>query len=161
MSDDENQFEQGNAGSSHTYTESAGSLKKGGYVMLKGHPCKITDVSTSKAGKHGHAKASIVGKDIFTNKTYEDSAPTSHNIDVPFVTKKEYTLMDIQGDGFVILMNEDGSTKEDLKLPETEDDFNLVKEIRDQFDAGKDLLISVLSAMGEEKIVGSREAQDK
>ena len=34
-------------------------------------------------------------------------------------------------------MNEDGSTKEDLKLPETEDDFNLVKEIRDMFDAGK------------------------
>jgi translation initiation factor 5A len=59
MSDDENQFEQGNAGSSHTYTEPAGSLKKGGYVMLKAHPCKITDVSTSKAGKHGHAKVLI------------------------------------------------------------------------------------------------------
>lgn len=82
-------------------------------------------------------QASIVGKDIFTNKTYEDSAPTSHNIDVPFVSKKEYTLLDIKGDGYVMLMNEDGSTKEDLKLPETEDDFNLVKEIRDQFDAGK------------------------
>lgn len=27
--------------------------------MLKGHPCKITDVSTSKAGKHGHAKVYI------------------------------------------------------------------------------------------------------
>lgn len=78
-----------------TYTESAGSLKKGAYVMLKGHPCKITDVSTSKAGKHGHAKASVFGKDIFTNKAYEDSAPTSHNIDIPFVSKKEYTLLDV------------------------------------------------------------------
>lgn len=71
MSDDENQFEQGNAGSSHTYTESAGSLKKGGYCMLKGHPCKITDVSTSKAGKHGHAKVFnlyIIG--IYCRKRY-------------------------------------------------------------------------------------------
>lgn len=56
MSDDEAQFDAGNAGSSYTYCVSAGSLKKGGYCMLKGHPCKISDVSTSKAGKHGHAK---------------------------------------------------------------------------------------------------------
>jgi translation initiation factor 5A len=34
--------------------------------------------------------------------------------------------MDIQADGFVVLMNDDGSTKEDMKLPETEDDFKLV-----------------------------------
>ena len=49
--------------------------------------------------------------------------------------------MDVQNDGFVILMNEDGSTKEDLKLPETEDDFKLVQEIRDMFDAGKYIFI--------------------
>lgn len=54
MSDDE--FQKGDAGSTHTYPEAAGSIKKGGYVMLKGHPCKCTDISTSKAGKHGHAK---------------------------------------------------------------------------------------------------------
>jgi len=34
--------------------------------MLKGFPCKVVDYSTSKAGKHGHAKATIVGVDIFT-----------------------------------------------------------------------------------------------
>lgn len=57
MSDDE--FQKGEAGSSYTYPESGGSLKKGAYAILKGHPCKIQDVSTSKAGKHGHAKVSI------------------------------------------------------------------------------------------------------
>lgn len=58
--------------------------------MLKGNPCKVTAYSTSKAGKHGHAKASIVGIDIFTGKKHEDSCPTSHNIDIPFVKKTEY-----------------------------------------------------------------------
>jgi translation initiation factor 5A len=36
------------------------------------------------------SQASVVGADIFTNKKYEDSFPTSHNVDVPFVKKKEY-----------------------------------------------------------------------
>lgn len=76
------------------------------------------EITTSKAGKHGHAKASIVGIDIFTDKKLEDSAPTSHNVSVPNVTRKELTLLDIAEDGFISLMNEDGSTKDDLKLPE-------------------------------------------
>lgn len=29
---------------------------QGHFVMLKGRPCKVADVSTSKTGKHGHAK---------------------------------------------------------------------------------------------------------
>jgi translation initiation factor 5A len=44
--------------------------------MIKGHPCKVSDYSTSKAGKHGSAKAHIVGNDIFTNKKVEDSVGT-------------------------------------------------------------------------------------
>ena len=34
-------------------------------------------------------QSSVVGVDIFTNKKYEDSFPSSHNVPVPFVTKKE------------------------------------------------------------------------
>jgi translation initiation factor 5A len=51
--------------------------------MLKGFPCKVTDFSTAKPGKHGAAKAAIVGHDIFTNKKYEDTAPTSATLYVP------------------------------------------------------------------------------
>ena len=57
--------------------------------MLKGHPCKVVDYSTSKTGKHGHAKAHIIGIDIFTGKKHEDLCPTSHNMSVPNVTKTE------------------------------------------------------------------------
>lgn len=81
------------------------------------------EITTSKAGKHGHAKANIVAVDIFTDKKYEDSAPTSHNVEVPNVTRKEFSLMDIAQDGFVTLLNDDGSTKEDLKMPEDPEVF--------------------------------------
>lgn len=43
---------------------------------------QVVDVSTSKTGKHGHAKCNFVGIDIFTNKKYEEMAPSSHNVEV-------------------------------------------------------------------------------
>lgn len=89
--------------------------------MIKGFPCKVNDYSTAKPGKHGSAKASIVGKDIFTNKTYEDTCPTSANVMIPIVTKTEYEVADVDEDDFVSLIQEDGSLKSDLKIPEDED----------------------------------------
>jgi len=60
-SEDNNNFEAGDAGSADAVPVQVGSVKKGGYCMLQGHPCKVTDYSTAKPGKHGSAKATIVG----------------------------------------------------------------------------------------------------
>jgi len=42
----------------------------------------VVDVSTSKTGKHGHAKCHFVALDIFTQKKMEELVPSSHNLDV-------------------------------------------------------------------------------
>lgn len=63
--------------------------------MLKGFPCKVIEYSTAKPGKHGSAKATMLGFDIFTNKKYEDSDSTDANIGVPVVTKEELEVADI------------------------------------------------------------------
>lgn len=153
MSDEEYEtFEQAASGASLFYPVQCSALRKNGFVNISGRPCKIVDMSTSKTGKHGHAKVNLVGIDIFTGKKYEDISPSTHNMDVPNVSRKEYQLIDIE-DGFLNMITDGGDTKNDVKLPEGE----LGDQIKEAFEAGKDILVTVVSAMNEEHALGMKE----
>merc|ERR1712063_226353 len=141
----------GNVGSLF-YPAQCSSIKKNHHVVIKEHPCKVVETSTSKTGKHGHAKVHMIGLDIFTGKKYEEICPSTHNMNVPNVNRNEYMIVDIQDDGFVSLLLENGDTKEDLKMPEGE----LGDQIRAGFDAGSEVLVTVLSAMGHEQIMSAK-----
>ncbi|KAG2076477.1 initiation factor 5a [Suillus decipiens] len=150
MSDDEQhnqQFEQASAGASLTFPMQCSALRKNGHVVIKGRPCKIVEMSTSKTGKHGHAKVHLVGVDIFTDKKMEDISPSTHNMDVPNVTRTEYQLLGVD-DGFLNLMNTDGGTKDDVKLP----DNKLGEEILAGFEVADTVMVTVTAAMGEEQV---------
>ena len=128
-------------------------------MCIKEKPCKVTAVSTSKTGKHGHAKCNFTALDIFTKKKYEDIIPATHTAHIPVVTRKDYDLIDISDDGFMTLMDEDGETKEDLKLPENPE--NYARELTQAFEAaseaGKGISVSVCSAMGHEQVMSHKE----
>lgn len=96
-----------------------------------------------------YAACSIL-KDIFNQRKLEDIVPSSHNSEVPHVKRTDYQLMDITDDGYVGLLTDSGDMRDDLKLPTHDDE--LVSRIKADFAAGKDLVVTVLSAMGEEQI---------
>ena len=55
-------------------------------------------------------------------------------------------------DGFAELMDDEGEPKDDLKVPE--DDVG--KEVNEKFNNGEQFYVTVLSACGEERIVGTK-----
>jgi len=149
MSDDET-FEQAGADGALTYPIQCSALRKNGYAMLKGKPCKIIDMSTSKTGKHGHAKVNLTGIDIFDGKKYEDMSPSTHNMEVPNVSRQEYNVVDVIDDGFIHLMDDQGEIREDLHCNHSDATRALHAEIKEKFDDGQDLLVTVIKALGRE-----------
>jgi translation initiation factor 5A len=127
-------------------------IKKGGYMMIKGFPCKVLQISVSKTGKHGHAKCNFVATDIFTGKKLEDMIPSSHGTTVPLVKKTEWEVIDIEGDELT-LMDEGGNQKTDLNLPSYPD--GLADQIREAWSGGENsVIVSVQSAVGIEQVIG-------
>ncbi|KAF1924906.1 eukaryotic translation initiation factor 5A [Didymella exigua CBS 183.55] len=158
MADDaqhEHTFESADAGASTTYPMQCSALRKNGFVCIKNRPCKIVEMTTSKTGKHGHAKVHLVAIDIFTSKKLEELCPSTHNMDVPNVRRQEYLLVDVSEDGFLSLMSDDGSTKDDVKVPDGEVGDKINKLFTEE---GKDTSVIVLTAMGEEAAIDAKEA---
>ena len=148
---DEFDFQSADAGVSETFPMQCSALRKGGFAMIKNRPCKIVEMSTSKTGKHGHAKVHLVTLDIFTGKKIEDICPSTHNMDVPNVKRKDYQLLAMEDD-FLSLMDKVGEPREDLKCPEGD----IGEQIQQAIANKQDILCTVLSACGEECVIATK-----
>jgi len=158
MSEDEADYaiDSADAGASDTIPMEAGQIKKGGYMMIKGKPCKVLNISVSKTGKHGHAKCNFTATDIFTGKKLEDMIPSTHGTTVPIVSKTDWEIIDIDGNELT-LMDEGGNQKTDLNLPTFPEE--LADEIRDAWDGGENsVMVTVQAAVGIEQIISYKKA---
>ena len=78
-----------------------GSLKTGSYILLPvsdqptGEPCRISEYDTSKPGKHGAAKARIVGVGVFDGQKRPHVGPVSMQVHVPLIDKRTGQVISI------------------------------------------------------------------
>ena len=133
------------------------AVKKGGYCMIRGMPCKLEICEVlPKATANGNKRLHIRGPNVFTGKLYEDTLNLTagfHGIDVPVTVKAQYSLMDVDSDtGFLSLLTDSGDCKEDVGLVKIEDGSfdELGQEVISKFEAGEALKLTVLSILGKD-----------
>ena len=97
-----------------------GSLRVGGYMMIEGEPCRIVDISKSKPGKHGSAKARIVAIGVFDNQKRQFVKPVDLGAEIPIIDKRAGQVFSVNPSGIQIM---DLETYEyvDAPFPEEED----------------------------------------
>ena len=154
----EETFESVDAGASETIPMEAGQIKKGGYISLREDHVAWCLFLHLKQVNMVTAKCNFVATDIFTGKKLEDIVPSTHGTTVPNVFKEEYSLLDISDEDYLSLMDANGEVREDLQMPTYPDE--LVKQIRDGFDAGDTLSVWVVKALGEEHVMTCKKHLD-
>ena len=77
---------------------------------------------------------------FLAGKKLEDICPSTHNMEVPNVKRKDFQLIGLDDD-FLSLMDDNGDTRDDLKCPEDA----IGDEIKAAIEKETDILVSCLS----------------
>jgi len=96
-----------------------GTLRVGGYVIIDDIPCRIVDITKSKPGKHGAAKARIVAIGTFDGVKKSIVKPVSAKAEVPLVDKRPAQVFTLNPNGIQIM---DLETYEYIDAPFPEDE---------------------------------------
>ena len=106
------------------------SLKKGDTIIIDNAACKITDLSTSRPGKHGHAKVNMMAVGILDGKKRNKVMPGHDRIEQPIIEKKTAQVLSITGNQANIMDSESYETF-DIEIP---------SELADKLQEGNEVL---------------------
>jgi len=116
---------------------SVGTLKRGDTIIIDGAPCKITETSTSRPGKHGHAKVNMMAVGMLDGKKRNLVMPGHDNVEAPVVEKKNAQVLSIAGNTASVMDTESYETF-DIEIPE---------ELQGQVHEGSEILYWILMGM--------------
>ncbi len=96
---------------------SVGSLQKGSYCVIEGVASKVVSLSTSRPGKHGHAKVRLEAVGLIDGKKRVVVMPGHDNIESPIIGKRTAQVLSINGNDANVMDSETYETF-DLTIPE-------------------------------------------
>ena len=96
-----------------------GSLRVGSYIVIDGEPCRIVELTKSKPGKHGSAKARIVAIGVFDGVKRSLVGPVDSQVEVPIVEKRSGQVLAIVPTGVQLM---DLETYEIFEAPMPEEE---------------------------------------
>jgi len=96
-----------------------GDLKIGSYVIVEDVPCRIVELTKSKPGKHGAAKARVVTIGVFDGVKRSFVKPVDAKVDMPMIEKRTGQLIAILPNSLQIM---DMETYEIFETPLQDDD---------------------------------------
>jgi|SRR3989338_5457066 len=94
-----------------------GTLKKGDTIIIDDAPCKISDVSISRPGKHGHAKVNLTATGILDDKKRNIVMPGHDRVEAPIIEKKTAQILSVSGKVANVMDIESFETFE-MEIPE-------------------------------------------
>ena len=65
-----------------------GALRVGSYIIIEDEPCRIVNLTKSKPGKHGSAKARVVAIGAFDGVKRSFVKPVDAQVEVPIIEKR-------------------------------------------------------------------------
>jgi translation initiation factor 5A len=72
-------------------------------MIIDGEPCHIVDITKSKPGKHGSAKARIVAIGVFDNMKRQFVKPVDLGAEVPIIDKRMGQVFAVNPTGIQIM----------------------------------------------------------
>ena len=107
-----------------------GSLKKGDTLIIDNAPCRVTDLSVSRPGKHGHAKVNMMAVGILDGKKRNLVMPGHDKVEAPIIEKKIAQVLSTSDKTANVMDMESYETFE-LEIP---------KELKEQVKEGVEVL---------------------
>lgn len=115
-------------------------------MIIEGEPCQIVDITKSKPGKHGSAKARIVAIGVFDGTKRQFVKPVDSNAEVPIIDKRTGQVFAVNPNGIQIM---DLETYEYIDAPYPDD-----PELKAKLNAGAE--VEYWKILGRMKIVRAK-----
>ena len=123
-----------------------GSLRVGGYMIVDNQACRIVDLTKSKPGKHGAAKARIVTIGVFDGVKRSLVKPVDATAEIPMIDKRPGQVFSVSPNSVQIM---DLETYEYVEAPFPEEE-----DLKAKLTAGTE--IEYWKILGKIKIVRAK-----